>query len=128
LLKWREEGAVEWLGHRDDIPAILSQSQIACLPSYREGLPRSLLEAMAAGLPIVSTDVPGCREAVSHGVNGLLVPARDGAALAAALRTLIDNASLRARFGAAGRQRAEHEFASSIIVAETLAVYGDLAR
>jgi glycosyltransferase involved in cell wall biosynthesis len=128
LRQWREEGAVEWLGHRDDIPAILSQSQIACLPSYREGLPRSLLEAMAAGLSIVTTDVPGCREAVAHDVNGLIVPARDSAALGAALRILIDDPALRRRLGAAGRERAEREFASPIIIAETLAVYADLAR
>jgi glycosyltransferase involved in cell wall biosynthesis len=126
LGEWRDEGIVEWLGHRDDIPAILSQSQIACLPSYREGLPRSLLEAMAAGLPIVSTDVPGCREAVQPGENGLLVPARDSAALAAALRALIDDAALRKRFGAAGRARAEREFASPIVIAQTLAVYAEL--
>jgi glycosyltransferase involved in cell wall biosynthesis len=128
LRQWREEGVVEWLGHRDDIPVLLSQSQIACLPSYREGLPRSLLEAMAAGLPIVTTDVPGCREAVAHGVNGLIVPARDSAALAGALRTLIDDPALRRKFGGAGRERVQREFASPIIVAETLAVYADLAR
>jgi glycosyltransferase involved in cell wall biosynthesis len=126
LRQWRDEGIVEWLGHRDDIPAILAQSHIACLPSYREGLPRSLLEAMAAGLPIVSTDVPGCREAVRPGENGLLVPARDSAALAAALRTLIEDAALRKRFGAAGRLRAEREFASPIVIAQTLAVYAEL--
>jgi glycosyltransferase involved in cell wall biosynthesis len=126
LSQWREEGAVKWLGQRDDIPAILARSQIACLPSYREGLPRSLLEAMAAGLPIVSTDVPGCREAVRHGENGLLVPARDSVALAAALRTLIEDAELRRRFGDAGRRRAEHEFASSIVIAETLSLYAEL--
>ena len=128
LQQWREEGIVEWLGHREDIPALLSRSQIACLPSYREGLPRSLLEAMAAGLPIVTTDVPGCREAVADGVNGLIVPARDGAALAAALRKLIDDPELRRRYGVAGRERVAKEFASPIIIAETLAVYADLAR
>jgi glycosyltransferase involved in cell wall biosynthesis len=128
LHRWREEGIVEWLGHRDDIPALLSQSQIACLPSYREGLPRSLLEAMAAGLPIVTTDVPGCREAVANGINGLVVPARDSTALAAALRTLIDDPALRRRHGAAGRERIAREFASPIVIAETLAVYADLAR
>ncbi|WP_158812805.1 glycosyltransferase family 4 protein [Methylocapsa sp. S129] len=128
LLKWRAEGVVDWLGQRDDIPALLARSQIACLPSYREGLPRSLLEAMAAGLPIVSTDVPGCREAVRHGENGLLVPARDSLALASALRTLIEDPVLRRRFGVAGRRRAEREFASSIVIAETLAVYADLRR
>jgi glycosyltransferase involved in cell wall biosynthesis len=126
LREWRDEGSVEWLGHRDDIPAILAQSQIACLPSYREGLPRSLLEAMAAGLPIVSTDVPGCREAVRPGENGLLVPARDSAALGAALRAMIEDPAMRRRFGDAGRLRAENEFASAIVVAQTLAVYAGL--
>jgi glycosyltransferase involved in cell wall biosynthesis len=128
LRAWNAEGIVEWLGHRDDVPAILARSQIACLPSYREGLPRSLLEAMAAALPIVSTDVPGCREAVRPGENGLLVPARDAPALAAALRQLIADPELRRRFGAAGRRRAEREFASSIVIAQTLAVYGGFAR
>lgn len=126
LRDWHEEGVVEWLGHRDDIQAILARSNIACLPSYREGLPKSLLEAMAAGLPIVTTDVPGCREAVRHGENGLLVPARDSASLAAALRLLIDDPALRRRFGVAGRLRAEREFASPIVIARTLAVYAEL--
>jgi glycosyltransferase involved in cell wall biosynthesis len=126
LLAWHEEGAVEWLGRRDDIPSILARSQIACLPSYREGLPRSLLEAMAAGLPIVSTDVPGCREVVRHGENGLLVAAGDSAGLASALRSLIEDPELRHRFGVAGRRRAEREFASSIVIEETLAVYAGL--
>jgi glycosyltransferase involved in cell wall biosynthesis len=128
LRRWRDEGAVEWLGHRDDIAAILAQSHIACLPSYREGLPRSLLEAMAAGLPIVATDAPGCREAVREGKNGLLVPVRDSGALAAALRRLIEDPSLRNRLGAAGRQRAEREFASSIVIAQTLAVYAGMMK
>ena len=81
---------------------------------------------MAAGLPIVSTDVPGCREAVRHGENGLLVPARDSDALADALRLLIDDPALRRRFGVAGKLRAEREFASSIVIAKTLAVYAEM--
>lgn len=126
LRAWHEEGIVEWLGQRDDVPAVLAQSHIACLPSYREGLPKSLLEAMAAGLPIVSTDVPGCREVVKHGESGLLVPPRDSASLASALRRLIEDRALRRRFGIAGRNRAEREFASSIVIAQTLAVYAVL--
>ena len=128
LRAWREEGVVEWLGRRDDIPGILSGSAIFCLPSaYGEGLPKCLLEAMAAGLPIVTTDIPGCRDAVHDEVNGLLVRPRDPIALAEALRRLIEDPALRRRLGAAGRRRAEREFASSIIVAQTLAVYADLA-
>jgi len=127
LRRWREEGVVEWLGRRDDVPAILARSHVFCLPSaYGEGLPKCLLEAMAAGLPIVSTDIPGCRDAVRPDVNGLLVPPRDPVALAAALRRLIEDPALRRRFGAAGRLRAEREFESSIVVAQTLAVYREL--
>lgn len=126
LCAWHEEGVIEWLGQRDDIPAVLAQSHIACLPSYREGLPKSLLEAMAAGLPIVATDVPGCREVIKHGVSGLLVPPRDSARLATALRQLIEDRALRRRFGLAGRQRAEREFASPIVIGQTLAVYATL--
>jgi len=126
LRAWQEAGAVEWLGHRTDMAAILRGAHIACLPSYREGLPKSLLEAMAAGLPIVTTDVPGCREAVRDGENGLLVPARAVPELAEALRRLIRDPQLRARMGAAGRARAETEFASARVVAETLALYAEL--
>jgi glycosyltransferase involved in cell wall biosynthesis len=126
LRSWHDEGIVEWLGHRTDIPAVLAHAHIACLPSYREGLPKSLLEALAAGLPVVTTDVPGCRETVTDGVNGLLVPPRDANALAAALWTLIEDADLRRQFGAAGRQRAETEFASSIVIAQTLKLYATL--
>jgi glycosyltransferase involved in cell wall biosynthesis len=128
LRRWRDEGVVEWLGHRDDVPAILARSHVFCLPSaYGEGLPKCLLEAMAAGLAIVSTDIPGCRDAVRADVNGLLVPPRDPAALAAALRRLIEDPALRRRFGAAGRLRAEREFASPIVIAQTLALYGGFA-
>lgn len=116
-------GAVEWLGPRRDIPALLAASHIACLPSYREGLPKSLLEAMASGLPCVATDVPGCRSLVRDGETGLLVPPRDPAALAGALARLIADPALRERLGAAGRHRAVSEFADPIICAATLAVY-----
>lgn len=128
LRDWASEGVVEWLGHRSDMPAVLGAAHIACLPSYREGLPKSLLEAMAAGLPIVTTDVPGCRAAVSDGDNGLLVPARDAGALARALERLIGDARLRRQFGAAGRQRAEARFSSPTVIAQTLATYSTVLR
>jgi glycosyltransferase involved in cell wall biosynthesis len=128
LRSWNDEGVVEWLGHRTDVAEILSKAHIACLPSYREGLPKSLLEALAAGLPVVTTDVPGCRETVTDGVSGLLVPPHDADALAGALWTLIEDADLRRQFGAASRRRAETEFASSIVIAETLALYASLVR
>ncbi|MDP1536976.1 MAG: glycosyltransferase, partial [Burkholderiales bacterium] len=114
---------VEWWGRRDDMPAVLQAAHIACLPSYREGLPKSLLEAAACGLPIVTTDAPGCREVVRDGINGLLVPVRDADALAAALRKLIDDADLRRRMGEQSRSRAETEFGQEAVIAQTLAVY-----
>jgi glycosyltransferase involved in cell wall biosynthesis len=117
------DGAVDWLGSRRDIAALLAASHIACLPSYREGLPKSLLEAMASGLPCVATDVPGCRSLVIAGQTGLLVPPRDARSLADALAILIADPELRARLGAAGRQRAASEFADPVICAATLEVY-----
>jgi glycosyltransferase involved in cell wall biosynthesis len=123
LRHWSDEGVVDWLGHRTDVPEILAASHIVCLPSYREGLPKTLLEAMAAGRAIVATDVPGCREAVMDGENGVLVPPRQPAALAQALERLIRDPALRRRLGAAGRARAEREFSDARVQRETLALY-----
>lgn len=119
-------GAVEWLGWQDRMSEVFARASIVCLPSYREGLPKALIEAAACGRPIVTTDVPGCREVVTDGENGLLVPARDVAALSRALGRLIGDSVLRTRFGAAGRARAEREFAVERVVDATLAVYREL--
>ncbi len=127
LRGWEAEGLVTWLGPRRDVADLLRGAHIACQPStYREGLPKSALEAMASGKPLVATDIPGCREAVVHGETGFLVPPRDPAALAAALERLIGDATLRARFGAAARRRAEQNFSDAIICAQTLLVYDAL--
>jgi len=127
LRGWEAEGILTWLGPQEDVAGLLRTAHIACQPStYREGLPKSALEAMAVGLPVVATDIPGCREAVVDGVTGFLVPPRDPPALAAALAKLIADADLRARFGAAGRARAEEHFADPIICAATLLVYDRL--
>lgn len=123
IRSWVKEGTVEWAGWVKDVPDLLAASHIVCLPSYREGLAMTLLEALAAGRPVVTTDVPGCRDAVTHGVQGLLVPPRDPAALAQALRRLIEDPELRARLGAAGRERAVREFSSRRVCDETLALY-----
>lgn len=123
LEDWVNSGVVNWLGHQDNIAKHLAKSHIICLPSYREGLPKSLIEAVACGRPIVATDVPGCREVVSHGINGLLVQPRDSHALADALMILISDKSLRERMGLLGRERAENEFSSEIIISQTLCVY-----
>ena len=126
LEEWNASGMVEWLGHRSDIPRLLAHSFIVCLPSYREGLPKSLLEGLAAGRPLVATDVPGCREAVQDGVNGFLIPAKDAQSLADALDKLILSSDLRQRMGKASRNLALTEFSSQRIEAETLAVYFQL--
>jgi glycosyltransferase involved in cell wall biosynthesis len=127
LVAWQKQGSIEWLGHREDMPALLRQCDIACLPSYREGLPRFLLEAMATGLAVVSTDAPGCRHAVEQGVSGLLVPVRDAMALADALGRLIQNASERIHMGVQGRDRVLRDFSSPLITQQTLALYEQLA-
>ncbi len=128
LRGWEAEGLVTWLGKVRDIAGLLASAHIACQPSsYREGLPKSALEAMAAGKPLVATDIPGCREAVVDGETGFLVPTRDAFALAEALQKLIDSPELRARFAAAGRKRVEENFSDAIICAQTLSVYESLA-
>ena len=126
LTAWREEGNVTLLGHVQDMPALMATADVVVLPSYREGVPRSLIEAAAAGLPIVTTDAPGCREVVEDGVNGILVPVRDGAALAAAIRKLVLDPALAARMGPASRQKALTQFDERIVLANTLAVYREL--
>lgn len=127
LRGWEAEGLVHWLGPVKDIPGLLAGAHIACQPSsYREGLPKSALEAMAAGKPLVATDIPGCREAVVDGETGFLVPTRDPAALAAALSQLIDDPALRTRMGAAGRARVMTNFSDAIICGKTLAIYESL--
>ena len=126
LSTWRSEGAVELLGHRNDIPALLEQACIACLPSYREGLPKFLLEAMAASLPCISTNVPGCREAVRNGDNGLLVPPRDAKRLADMIEYLLATPAVAKSMGARGRERIEHEFSSQHVIGQTLSLYREM--
>ena len=124
LTGWAREGAVDYLGFCSDMPALLARSAIVCLPStYREGLPKVLLEALATGRPVVTTDVEGCRETVLPDVNGLLVPPRDPARLADALQKLLSNPPLRLAMGKASRALAEAEFSQEKINAETLNVY-----
>ncbi len=126
LRSWVEEGIIEWWGKKEDMPSVLSMAAMVCLPSYREGLPKVLLEAMACGKPCVTTDAPGCREAVIHGENGLLVPVRNSTKLAEAIKELLSDAELRKTMGVAARSRAEREFAQEIIVEQTMALYREL--
>jgi glycosyltransferase involved in cell wall biosynthesis len=123
LKEWREEGLINWLGHRDDMPNLLQQVDIAVLPSYHEGVPRFLLEAAACGLPLVATDIEGCRVVVRDGVNGFLVPVKDPYALADAIETLIKKPELRRQMGIASRKIIEAEFDERIILNKWLALY-----
>lgn len=127
LQAWSTEGAIELWGWRTDMAEVLAQAHIVCLPSYREGLPKALLEAAACGRPLVSCDVPGCREIVQHGVNGLLVAPRDAAALAAALHQLLQDAKQRTEFGRQGRRLVAAEFSVESVIAQTLALYRECA-
>jgi glycosyltransferase involved in cell wall biosynthesis len=123
LSAWRAAGVVEVWGRSEDMPEVFRRAHIACLPSYREGLPRALLEAAASGLPIVTTDVPGCRDVVRDGYNGYLVPPREPHALADALEKLIRNAPERALMGRRGRALVLEQFTLDRVVAETLKLY-----
>ena len=123
---WNQSGLVEWWGWQEDMPNTLAQTDIFCLPSYREGVPNALLEACASGLPIITTDVPGCRDVVAHGVNGLLVPVKNVFALASALETLLTSPDLRQAMGMAGRETAIKKFSVKKVNAETLGVYNIL--
>ncbi|MBF0247296.1 MAG: glycosyltransferase family 4 protein [Alphaproteobacteria bacterium] len=123
LKAWTDEGVLEWWGRRDDVPDILKQSHIAVLPSYREGMPRSLLEAASVGRPLVAFDAPGCRDLVRDGENGLLVPFRDAAALADALETLAKDGDMRRRLGARARRDVETTYGAAAIRARLVEIF-----
>jgi len=127
LAIWREERIVTLWGHRSDIDQIFAQSNIVVLPSYREGSPKVLLEAAACGRPIVTTDVPGCRDAIIPNKTGLLVPPRDPVSLANAIESLILDENLRREFGLAGRALAEQKFAIEHVVNQHLQIYDSLS-
>lgn len=116
-------GAVTWLGGRDDIAALLAGANIFCLPSYREGLPKALLEAGACGLPSVTTDTSGCREVVQDGINGLLVPVANAGALASAIQALLDDPASAREMGARARAVVERDFSLDQVVAAQIALY-----
>lgn len=112
------------LGYREDVPALLAAADIFALPSWYEALPMSVIEAMLTGLPVVASDIPGPREQVVHGVTGLLVPPRQPAPLAAALRRLADDPGLRARLGVAGLERARARYDERVVVGRVLDLLG----
>lgn len=126
LEAWQAEGCVEWLGPQTDIRAIWSQAHVCVLPSYREGLPKALLEAAACGRPIITTDVPGCREVVRPEVDGLLVPVQDWTSLAEAMARLATSPEQRLSMGQQARVHAEHEFGVPAINSQITAFYGEI--
>ena len=123
LTKWQKEGNVEWWGWQDDVPTVISMSHIVCLPSYREGLPKILIEAASCGRPIVTTDVPGCREVVTDGENGYLVPAKNAEALKDALVKLIRDEEKRIEMGKASREKAVSCFSNEIVNDSIYSIY-----
>lgn len=123
---WVAEGLVEWTGERNDIAAVWAGAHIAVLPSYREGLPKSLLEAAACARPLIATDVPGCRALVRDGENGLLVPPRDPVALADAIERLAADGGLRRTYGAAARRDVEARLSQDRIAAAVQWLYAEV--
>ncbi|MFT3714286.1 MAG: glycosyltransferase family 4 protein [Archangium sp.] len=123
---WVREGIVEWWGHRSDMPEVLRQATVVALPSYREGMPRSLLEAAAMGRAMVTTDVAGCRDAVAGGQIGVLVPWKDSAALATAIEKLLVDHSERHRLGQAAARYARENFSEDGVLARHLELYASL--
>jgi len=126
LEDWNRSGVVKWLGERKNIVQLLTKSHIAVLPSYREGLPKSLIEAAATGRPIVTTDVPGCREVVKDGENGFLVPVKNSKKLSKAIQKLINDPELLSTMGKKGRLMAEREFSIEQVVNKTLEIYSKI--
>ena len=126
LKNWHEKGIIEWLGWIDDIKKILLETDILCLPSYREGLPKSLLEGAAIGLPLVTTNTIGCRDVVEDGLNGYLVPVKDSENLALAIEKLIIDENLRAKMGNESFKLAISKFSSKIINSQTISLYNEL--
>jgi glycosyltransferase involved in cell wall biosynthesis len=126
LAQWANEGMVELWGQRSDMPEVLSSARLVVLPSYREGLPKILLEAAACGRAVVTTDVPGCRDAIDPGVTGLLVPVRNATALADALKELINDPERCQGMGSAGHALAERAFDVRQVVAAHLRIYQEL--
>ena len=123
LTAWQTDQSVKWLGEATDVRDAIGRADVVVLPSYREGTPRSLLEAAAMGKPLIATDATGCREAVDSGVTGLLVPVRDAPALANAMEVLLKDCGARARMGDAGRAKMLRQFEEKQVIEKVLARY-----
>lgn len=127
LQSWCQDERIRWIGPQSDMVSLFQAASLVVLPSYyREGIPKALIEAAACGLPIITTDTPGCREIVRHGVNGFTVPPKDPAALAESMLQLIRNPELRKSMGRAGRKMVEESYSMVRINAKYLEAYEDI--
>ncbi|MFT5756064.1 MAG: glycosyltransferase involved in cell wall biosynthesis [Alteromonadaceae bacterium] len=123
LTDWCLDNTIEHWGYSKDIPATMAQANIIVLPSYREGLPKSLIEAAACGRAVITTDVPGCRDAIEPDKTGLLIPVKTYKPLAAAILTLVNNPSMRSQFSTRARELAEESFDIQDVVYKHLTIY-----
>lgn len=128
LNEWVKNGDLEWWGHKSNMPEVLSQATIVVLPSYREGMPKVLLEAQALGRPIVTTDVPGCREAIENGKTGFLAKVKDEQSLADSIEKLLSNDELCLEFGHNARLLAEQKFDINQVVKTHINIYENLVQ
>ena len=126
LKDWEESNYVKWIGFVKDMPEVYSMSDIVVLPSYREGIPKSLIEACAAGRPIITTNAIGCKECVDEGINGYKVPIKSTVELAMAIEKLILSESDRLLMGKKSREKAEKEFSEITVVNHHLKIYNNL--
>jgi glycosyltransferase involved in cell wall biosynthesis len=126
LREWTDSGLVKWLGHVADMREVYRSVDAVVLPSYREGLPTSLTEAAACGLPLIASNVPGCVDVVVPGVNGYLVPVKNAVELASAIANLSDDRTLCIRYGLASREIALARFDKGLIFEQRLQIYHDL--
>ncbi|MAV94326.1 MAG: glycosyltransferase family 1 protein [Euryarchaeota archaeon] len=128
VTSWEREGILEYWGHQEDMEKILQQSSIVVLPSYREGFPKILIEAAACGRAVITTDVPGCRDAIYNGVTGILVPEKNAVALADAIKELALNPNLYKEMGKKGRKMAENRFDEKNVISKHLEIYNQLLK
>jgi len=123
IARCQDQGVLEWWGQQEDMVSVFRQCHVVCLPSYREGLPKVLLEAASSARPIVATDTPGCRDIVRHSENGFLAPVRNSQEIANYLKILIESPSLRHKMGTRGRDMVVKQFSEAKVVADTMNLY-----
>lgn len=128
IIEWTKEGIIEWWGEREDMDAIYKEASIIVLPSHREGMPKVLLEAAASGLPVVTVDTPGCREAVIHNKTGFVTPPKNPDELAKGINNLLKNPQSRIKMGGYAREHAVKNFSTKKVARDTLKIYDELLR